>query len=198
MRNLALVAAAAVVRAAVVRNVSYAVPVGDCDSCPSCRCMDIFLPSTAAADPGAGAAGPAGRPAPFVLFFHGGLWYSGSRDEIDEVCTAVVSRSNGTVGCATADYPYSQDLAREYSGGLQRWLKTEVERNHAAFWLSSANDEAFWFVERCIKYYVRKQRLFAGSIFHLWSPTGTNVIHVAVRGQCKRFLSDPLAQASCT
>ena len=49
-------------------------------------------------------------PAPFVLFFHGGLWYSGRRGEIDEVCTAVVSLSNGTVGCATADYHYSQDL----------------------------------------------------------------------------------------
>ena len=36
------------------------------------------------------------------------LWYSGSRTEIDEVCANVLRLSNYTVGCATADYHYSQ------------------------------------------------------------------------------------------
>jgi acetyl esterase/lipase len=61
--------------------------------------MDIFLPTTKI---------EGGNP--FVLFFHGGLWYSGAREEINEVCESVLKHSNNTVGCATADYRYSQDL----------------------------------------------------------------------------------------
>jgi acetyl esterase/lipase len=75
--------------------------------------MDVYpaaANATANAAAGAAAATAAAHPAPYVLFFHGGLWYSGARTEIDEVCRQVVARSNGTVGCATADYSYSQDL----------------------------------------------------------------------------------------
>lgn len=43
-----------------------------------------------------------------VVFAHGGLWCSGSRIEIDEVCTALATEQ--AVACATVDYPYSQDL----------------------------------------------------------------------------------------
>ena len=46
---------------------------------------------------------------PFVLFIHG-LWYSGAREEINEACDGVFMYSNNIVGCATADYRYSQDL----------------------------------------------------------------------------------------
>ena len=87
----------------VHRNVSYAPPAG-CTTCPSCTCLDVYAPSSAIA-------------APFVLFVHGGVWVSGSRDEVSEVCHAVIERSNGTVGCATADYRYSQDLGGNCSRG---------------------------------------------------------------------------------
>ena len=102
-KSLLLLTAVVQVTAKILHNVSYA---GDsCDDCPSCTCMDVWLPtarSTLAA---------------FILFFHGGLWYSGSRTEINEVCAAVLDLSKGTVGCATADYRYSQDLGGSCAAG---------------------------------------------------------------------------------
>jgi acetyl esterase/lipase len=67
--------------------------------------MDIYLPEKSG-----GGSGHDISQSPFVLFFHGGLWYSGARGDIDEVCENVIKYSNNTVGCATADYRYSQDL----------------------------------------------------------------------------------------
>jgi acetyl esterase/lipase len=88
-------------------NVSYAVPPSSCTGCPRCMCMDIYAPTNSSADG-----------APFVLFLHGGLWYSGARGEIAEVCSAVLELSSNTVGCATADYSYSQDLGGSCKAGV--------------------------------------------------------------------------------
>jgi len=74
-------------------NVSYG--DGDCSECPSCSCYDLYTPARASAKR-------------LVVFAHGGLWYSGSRAEINEVCTVLAS-SHG-VACATIDYTYSKDL----------------------------------------------------------------------------------------
>ena len=78
----------------VLRNVSYGA-TRDCSTCPSCECMDLYVPPYH----------PISR---LVVFAHGGLWCSGSRIEIDEVCTALATEQ--AVACATVDYPYSQDL----------------------------------------------------------------------------------------
>ena len=77
----------------VAHNISYG-PSG-CGSCPSCECMDVYSTPFRSSDKA-------------VLFLHGGLWYSGSRSEITEVCTAIASRHG--LPCAAADYHYSQDL----------------------------------------------------------------------------------------
>jgi len=45
---------------------------------------------------------------PVVLILHGGLWYSGSRNETAEVCQNLATLHS--IHCATADYPYSQNL----------------------------------------------------------------------------------------
>ncbi len=77
----------------VLRNVSYGA-TSSCTHCPSCECMDVYVPRA--------------TPSRVVVFAHGGLWYSGSRREISEVCTSVAAEYG--VACATVDYPYSQDL----------------------------------------------------------------------------------------
>jgi acetyl esterase/lipase len=79
-------------------NISYAGP-GGCASCPSCNCLDYYPAPEPIWGPGTG---------PAVLLLHGGLWYSGSRGELDAVCQALVDGHN--VSCATADYSYSQSL----------------------------------------------------------------------------------------
>ena len=75
----------------VFLNVSYHASSG-CVGCPSCSCLDLYLPE---------------RATKLVVFAHGGLWYSGSRRDIDEVCAALATHR---IACATVDYPYSQDL----------------------------------------------------------------------------------------
>lgn len=81
-------------------NISYGGP-GGCQTCPSCQCLDVLQPAPT------NAASPAPQ-APVVLLLHGGLWYSGSRAEVAEVCHSLVT-SHG-ITCAMADYRYSQDL----------------------------------------------------------------------------------------
>lgn len=82
--------------------------------------MDIFAPDT-------------NKPAPYILFFHGGLWYSGSRTEINEVCRNVVKFSKNTVGCATADYSYSQDLGGGCNSSSLPTYQKQADQVVAAF-----------------------------------------------------------------
>jgi acetyl esterase/lipase len=82
---------------AVPVTVRYNISYGDAGctaACPSCQCLDIYEPSVTATSA--------------VLFLHGGLWYSGSRAEIAEVCHSLVAGHG--IACVTADYTYSQDL----------------------------------------------------------------------------------------
>ena len=89
--------------------------------------MDIFFPDL--------------PHAPFVLFVHGGLWYSGSRVEINEVCKNVLSLSNNTVGCATIDYHYSQDLGGGCaSTSLPTYQKQAEEVSSAFKYLASRSE----------------------------------------------------------
>lgn len=94
-------------------NVRYNISYGEnsCEeSCPSCQCLDLYLPpfSSSATTQNQSITTTTTDNSTVVLFLHGGLWYSGSRDEIAEVCQALAANHN--VSCATADYHYSQDL----------------------------------------------------------------------------------------
>jgi len=93
----------------VLRDQSYDPDVpGECggsSGCPSCRCMDIY--TTTSIEVSNLSIVQRVDPIATVLFFHGGLWYSGKRGELEQVCNALVKHN---IVCATADYHYSQDL----------------------------------------------------------------------------------------
>lgn len=115
-------------RTMVTSGISYSArsgdgPAAECQNCSSCRCFDWYhsqptaFPafvetnqngSLANAALRAAASPPKARSRSVVIFFHGGLWFSGSRDEISDVCTSLAD--DHAVDCIAADYKYSQDL----------------------------------------------------------------------------------------
>ena len=80
-------------------NISYAGP-GGCASCPSCSCLDYYPAPEPIWGPGTG---------PAVLLLHGGLWYSGSRGELDAVCQALVDGHNVSCACLLYTSPSPRD-----------------------------------------------------------------------------------------
>jgi hypothetical protein len=68
--------------------------------------LDLYLPVPAAADP-----------VPTLVLAHGGLWQSGSRLDLANLCESIVLGSGGTQACASIDYRLSQDLGGNCMAG---------------------------------------------------------------------------------
>ena len=75
------------------------------------------------------------------------------------------------------------------------WRKTEMERNHAAHWISLSADKCFWFVDAAVRHYVRlnQENLFPGNIMRLWSPGSPGIAR-----QQKGCCTYPLTSAPTT
>ena len=69
--------------------------------CSSCTCYDIYFPPPA-------TPAPEEPPHAVVMFMHGGLWWSGSRQEGAALCKALAEQHS--IPCATIDYELSGDL----------------------------------------------------------------------------------------
>jgi acetyl esterase/lipase len=88
-----------------------------------------------------------------IVLAHGGLWYSGGRDNLAALCSNIVSHSNGTFACASIDYRLSQDLGGECTG------------TGKATYLDQVSDMALaygWLQQNAEDYAINPHRMFIG------------------------------------
>ncbi|MFV8756300.1 alpha/beta hydrolase [Nannocystaceae bacterium ST9] len=84
--------------------------------------LDLYLPSPASADP-----------LPVLVLAHGGLWQSGDRSALANLCTQVVLGSKGAQACASIDYRLSQELGGTCAGGGPDTYEGQLADFAAAF-----------------------------------------------------------------
>jgi acetyl esterase/lipase len=88
--------------------------------------LDLYLPQPRSSEP-----------LPILVLAHGGLWQSGSKEALAELCQQVVLGADGSVACASIGYRLSQDLGGTCMDGPDTYEQQLHDFADAIAWLQN-------------------------------------------------------------